>query len=84
VKTLNYDLKRLPKDREAEYKAKVDGVKKRIEKTDRRYRATVNGEEEEAPVEDGVSVRSGVSGVAKKKKKKRARKQVENNEGASE
>jgi hypothetical protein len=83
VKTLNYDLKRLPKDREGEYKTKVDGVKKRIEKTDRRYRATVNGEEE-APVDDGVSVRSGVSGVAKKKKKKRARKQVENNEGASE
>lgn len=45
MKTLNYDLKRLPKDRESEYKDKVDAVKQRIEKTDRKYRATLNGEE---------------------------------------
>lgn len=83
VKTLNYDLKRLPKDRESEYADKVTAVKNRIEKTDKKYKAAINGEQQQqlevSQIDDAASMRSGVS-VAKKKKKKKAKKQLEVNQ----
>ena len=74
IKTLNYDLKRLPKDREAEFSDKVASVKSRLNKLEKRLKKgdTVNQDE----IELQVSVRDDDSKIgpnkqAKKKKKKR-------------
>ena len=72
IKTLNYDLKRLPKDRESEFSDKVASVKAKLSRLEKRLKGGVDHQEIELQmsIRDDES-KAGSVKPGKKKKKKR-------------